>query len=85
MNIKSKRVFIAEKIASLIQSGELPMGSKLPRGTEFAKELGVSHITLRGALEDLAKAGLVTSRQDPDHKRSFPLSAEHQQLHSARI
>ena len=61
MNIKSKRSITAEKIASLIQSGELPMGSKLPRGTEFAKELGVSHITLRGALEDLAKAGLVTS------------------------
>ena len=61
MNIKSKRAITAEKIASLIQSGELPMGSKLPRGTECAKELGVSHITLRGALEDLAKAGLVTS------------------------
>jgi DNA-binding LacI/PurR family transcriptional regulator len=61
MNIKSKRAITAEKIASLIQSGEFPPGSKLPRGTEFARELGVSHITLRGALEDLAKEGFVTS------------------------
>ncbi len=60
MEIRLKKEIVAEKIRSMIRNGELTFGTKLPRGTEFAKALGVSHITLRAALEELAREGVVS-------------------------
>lgn len=60
MKMMLKKECIIQKIKSMIRSGELPVGTKLPRGTEFAVSLGVSHVTLRTALEELAKEGIVT-------------------------
>lgn len=60
MEIRLKKEIVAEKIRSMIRNGELTFGTKLPRGTEFAKTLGVSHITLRAAFEDLAREGVVS-------------------------
>ena len=60
MKINSKKESTAQKIRAMIRNGEFKLGSKLPRGTEFAAALGVSHITLRAALEELAKEGFVS-------------------------
>ena len=60
MKINSKKESTAQKIRAMIRNGEFKLGSKLPRGTEFAATLGVSHITLRAALEELAKEGFVS-------------------------
>ena len=60
MKISLKKEFVIQKIKAMIRNGELAIGTKLPRGTEFAAALGVSHITLRAALEELAKEGFVS-------------------------
>ena len=60
MEIRLKKEATAEKIRFMIRNGSFPPGSKLPRGTELAKSLGVSHITLRAALEELAREGIVS-------------------------
>ena len=60
MEIRLKKEFAAAQIRSMIRNGEFPLGTKLPRGTELAKALGVSHITLRAALEELAGEGVVS-------------------------
>ena len=63
MKIKLKKEAVAEKIRQMIRKGELVPGQKLPRGTELAASFGVSHITLRAALEELAGEGLIASVQ----------------------
>ena len=60
MEIRLKKEFAAAQIRSMIRNREFPLGTKLPRGTELAKALGVSHITLRAALEELAGEGVVS-------------------------
>ncbi|MGE8321205.1 MAG: GntR family transcriptional regulator [Comamonas sp.] len=42
-----------------IKSGELAIGTILPKELDFAKELGVSRVTLRQALDILEKGGVV--------------------------
>jgi GntR family transcriptional regulator len=46
-------------LKSRIGSGELSLGDNLPSETELCSELGVSRITVKRALNDLADAGLV--------------------------
>lgn len=61
MEIKLKKELAAEKLRQAIRSGKFPVGSKLPRGTELAGKLGVSHITLRAAFKELAAEGYISS------------------------
>ena len=61
MEIKLKKELAAEKLRQAIRNGKFPVGSKLPRGTELAGKLGVSHITLRAAFKELAAEGYITS------------------------
>lgn len=49
----------AEQIAQLIQSGEYPVGSKLPAERDLARQLGVSRPTVREALIALEIQGHV--------------------------
>lgn len=51
---------IREELASRLDSGRIPPGSKLPPEPELAEELGVSRPTLRDALNSLEEDGLVT-------------------------
>jgi len=53
---------VAEQIASLIQSGQLPPGSKMLTDRELVEQLGVSRATVREALIALEIQGLVETR-----------------------
>ena len=47
----------------LIESGELEEGERLPVERRLAEQLGISRLTVRQALDDLARSGVVTRRQ----------------------
>lgn len=50
---------VADQLRSLIVSGRLEQGGRLPTETQLARELGVSRATVREALRLLAAQGLV--------------------------
>ena len=50
---------VADQLRSLIVTGRLPQGGRLPPETQLARELGVSRATVREALRLLAAQGLV--------------------------
>ena len=62
--IEPRRLFrlIAEQVATMIQRGDLPPGSRLPAERELATRLGVSRPSLREALIALELEGLVEVR-----------------------
>lgn len=51
------------KIKEYIDEMDLSKNNKLPREEEFAKIIGISRVTLRTALNDLASEGLILRRQ----------------------
>ncbi len=53
---------IVKQVRDLIQSGELPLGSKLPPERELAQRLNVSRASVRQAVKALESMGLVVSR-----------------------
>ncbi|WP_189004860.1 GntR family transcriptional regulator [Deinococcus malanensis] len=53
---------VASGIARRIQDGQLEGGSALPSERELASRLGVSRVTVRQALAQLAEQGLLTRR-----------------------
>ena len=53
---------IADRVRSLIQAGQFPVGSRLPAERELAQQLGVSRPSLREALIALEIAGNVEIR-----------------------
>lgn len=54
---------IAENYKLRIESGELPMGSKLPAEREISEQLGVNRLTIRQALGILESQGLIIRKQ----------------------
>jgi len=54
---------VAERLMSLIASGNLAAGDKLPSENELTRALGVSRPVIREALRGMAMMGLVESRQ----------------------
>ena len=56
---KFKKDLVYEKLQSAIRSGVYAPGTKLPKELDFARELGVSFITLRAALGRLEEDGLI--------------------------
>jgi GntR family transcriptional regulator len=54
---------IAEELRGRLASGELAEGGLLPSESELAAAHGVSRVTVRRALAELKRAGLVDSRQ----------------------
>ena len=51
---------VQEELAAEIERGRRPAGSRLPPERALAEHFGVSRVTLRRALEELARAGVVT-------------------------
>lgn len=54
---------IAETLAERIENGDLAPGAPLPAERRLAEDLGVSRVTVRSAIEQLADRGLVVQRQ----------------------
>ncbi len=54
---------VLEYIKKNIMDSTYPVYSKLPSEAEFTKELGVSRVTVRKALDTLKEEGLIESRQ----------------------
>lgn len=53
---------IARIIRDRIINGELPVGAQIPSGSQMRKEWGVNRLTGAQAVEELRRAGLVTTR-----------------------
>jgi GntR family transcriptional regulator len=51
---------VADDIADMVKSGELPRGSRLPAEHELMDIYAVSRPTVRSAVAELSKAGVVT-------------------------
>lgn len=51
---------VQEELAEEIERGRRPPGSRLPPERALAEHFGVSRVTLRHALEELARVGVVT-------------------------
>lgn len=50
---------VANDLAADIESGEIPRGARLPSEVELASQYGVSRISVRTAIRELAEHGLV--------------------------
>ena len=53
---------IARAIRDRIISGDLPVGAQIPSGNQIKQEWGVNRLTGAQAVEELRKAGVVTTR-----------------------
>lgn len=54
---------LVRELRNGIQAGTYPEGSKLPTEQELSQKYGVSRITVRNALKELAKENLIISKQ----------------------
>jgi GntR family transcriptional regulator len=54
---------VRQAIAQRLTDGTLAPGDKLPSESRLAEEFGVNRLTVRRAIEELARAGAVESRQ----------------------
>ncbi len=54
---------VRQSIAQTLTDGTLSPGDKLPSEARLAEEFGVNRLTVRRAIEELARAGAVESRQ----------------------
>ena len=62
--IKSpKYIQLATQLKTFIQNGIWVVGDLIPTESELIKEFGVSRITIRGAVKELANEGLVRKQQ----------------------
>ena len=56
-----KELFV-QKLQSMILSGELPMGRKLPSERELCQQMGVSRAVVNGGITELARQGFLEVR-----------------------
>ncbi len=54
---------VAQHLEQMIESGELPMGSRLENETDLADQLGLSRPTMRRAIEYLVGRGLLVRKR----------------------
>lgn len=64
---------VRQAIASSIDDGTYNPGERLPSEARLADELGVNRLTVRRAIEELARAGVVESRQGSGTYVSAPI------------
>lgn len=64
---------VRQAIAASIADGTYGPGDKLPSEARLADELGVNRLTVRRAIEELARAGAVESRQGSGTYVSAPI------------
>ena len=54
---------VFDSIKDMIRSGALEQGELLPSENKLAQQLGVSRVTVRWALKQLAEAGIIQTRK----------------------
>lgn len=54
--------YVIEEVKKMLQSGEIHEGSRLPNQSEFAKQLGVSRLSLREAFHTLQLMGVIEQK-----------------------
>ena len=54
---------VATRLQQLIESGDLPVGSKLPNEVDLAEKLGVSRPTMRHAINYLVERGMLVRKR----------------------
>ncbi|MFN8099899.1 MAG: GntR family transcriptional regulator [Dermatophilaceae bacterium] len=54
---------LRRQVASLIETGQLAMGERLPPVRQLARDLGIAPGTVARAYQELEQAGLVTTRR----------------------
>ena len=64
---------VRQAIAASIADGTYAPGDRLPSEARLAEELGVNRLTVRRAIEELARAGAVESRQGSGTYVSAPI------------
>ena len=64
---------VRQAIAASIADGTYAAGDRLPSEARLAEELGVNRLTVRRAIEELARAGAVESRQGSGTYVSAPI------------
>ncbi len=64
---------VRQAIAASIADGTYAPGDRLPSEARLADELGVNRLTVRRAIEELARAGAVESRQGSGTYVSAPI------------
>lgn len=64
---------VRQAIAASIADGTYAPGDRLPSEARLAEELGVNRLTVRRAIEELARAGVVESRQGSGTYVSAPI------------
>lgn len=74
LRVKSLSGQAKEAILQYIEEMDLKTDNKLPREEALAEMLGVSRITIRQALNDLAAEGIIFRRQGGVHLSMWILS-----------
>ena len=64
---------VRQAIATSISDGTYDPGDRLPSEARLAEDLGVNRLTVRRAIEELARAGVVESRQGSGTYVSAPI------------
>jgi GntR family transcriptional regulator len=64
---------VRQAIAASITDGTYAPGDRLPSESRLAEDLGVNRLTVRRAIEELARAGVVESRQGSGTYVSAPI------------
>ena len=64
---------VRQAMAASIADGTYAPGDKLPSESRLAEELGINRLTVRRAIEELARAGAVVSRQGSGTYVSAPI------------
>lgn len=64
---------VRQAIAASITDGTYSPGERLPSESRLAEDLGVNRLTVRRAIEELARAGVVESRQGSGTYVSAPI------------
>lgn len=67
MSIDPKYVQVQRWLLRRIRSGKLRLGQRLPSEVSLCRQLGVSRITVRRALTELARQGYLASRSGSGH------------------
>ena len=78
---------VATRLEEMIESGELPVGSRLENELDLSDQLGVSRPTMRRAISYLVERGLLVRRRgigtqvvQPKVRRPVELSSLHDDL-----